>query len=195
LRGANMYDYSLQGESACGETARTVDLRDILARRGFTPSADLADISAALDLGARTLGGDLVPAELVRACELKTRRCFFRRTDEAGLTDGFIALLYLNPTGFKALMYGRFSPADPDLEHLCEPGERADAIYVWCLAGSTLQAKRAVVRAVTEARRKAFPDIALFARPVSREGRMMTAALDGPKGGAFLGWVPAHEQS
>jgi len=190
-----MYDYSLQGESACRETARTDKLRDILARRGFAPSADLTDIKAALDLGAQTLGGELVPAERVRACELKTRRCFFRRTDEAGLTDGFIALLYLNAAGFMALMYGRFSPADPDLEHLCEPGEPADAIYVWCLAGSTPPARRAVVRAVTEARRRAFPDIALFARPVSREGRMMTAALDGPRGGAFLGWVPAHERS
>lgn len=190
-----MYDYSLQGESACGEPARTEKLREILARRGFTPSADLADIGEALTLGTQTLGGELVPVTLVRTCELKTRRCFFRRTDETGLTDGFIALLYLNAAGFKALMYGRFSPAEPDLEHLCEPDERADAIYVWCLAGATLPAKRAVVRAVTEARRRAFPDIALFARPVSREGRMMTAALDGPNGGAFLGWVPAHERS
>lgn len=50
-----------------------------------------------------------------------------------------------------------------------------------------------MVRAVTEARRKAFPDIALFARPVSREGRMMTAALDAPgAGAAWLGWVPAR---
>jgi hypothetical protein len=186
-----MYDYSLQSESARGDGARTGKLRDILLRRGFLPSASLTEISAALDLGAETLGGDLVPAGTVRDCELRTRRCFFRRVDAAGLTDGFIALLYLNEAGYQALMYGRFSPSEPDHEHLCEPDERATAIYVWCLAGATPEARRAV----TEARRRAFPDIALFARPVSREGRMMTAALDRPGGGAFLGWVPAQNPS
>lgn len=189
-----MYDYSLQGESANGETARTGKLRDILARRGFSPSADLTAIQAALDLGAQTLGADLVPAETVRACALKTGRCFFLRTDDAGQTDGFIALLFLNAAGYEALMYGRFSPAVPDPDHLAGADERACAIYVWCLAGATPQAQRAVVRAVTEARRKAFPDIALFARPMTREGRMMTAALDAPgAGSAFLGWVPAQQ--
>jgi hypothetical protein len=187
-----MYDYSLQDQRASDEGARTENLRRILARRGFRPTDDLEEIRAALAMGASALGGGLVPAEVALECERKTRRCFFVSFDDAKNVCGFIALLYLNAEGFTALMYGRFDPANPDPDLLTGPDEPASAIYVWCLAGTTPQARRSVVRAVTESRRKAFPHIALFARPVSREGRMMTAALDAPgAGSAFLGWVPA----
>lgn len=187
-----MDDHSHQSETAASDELRTGTLRAVLSRRGFQSSAALGDIEDALALGVSSLGGELVRASTVQACEHRTGRCFFIRRDEAGQTDGFIALLYLNRQGYEALMFGRFAPDDPDMAHLAAPDERAFAIYVWCLAGSTPNAQRAVVRAVTEARRKAFPDIALFARPVSREGRMMTAALDAPGAGtAWLGWVPA----
>jgi len=174
------------------DALKTQRLREVLNRRGFQPSSAQRDIADALNLGANTLGGELVSADTVRACELRTRRCFFLRRAANGEAEGFIALLYLNDAGYHALMYGRFTPDEPAPDHLAAPHERACAIYVWCLAGSTPAARRSVVRAVTEARRKAFPDIALFARPVSREGRMMTAALDAPgAGAAWLGWVPA----
>ncbi|WP_233205303.1 hypothetical protein [Alkalicaulis satelles] len=164
----------------------------MLGARGFSASADIDDIRDALELGASALGEALVAAETVAACEARTGRCFFIRRGPDGRADGFIALLYLNDEGYQALMYGRFTPEAPELSHLAARDERALAIYVWCLAGRGVDDKRAVVRAVTEARREAFPDIALFARPVSREGRMMTAALDAPSAGAaWLGWVPA----
>ncbi len=184
------------GEPVGPDARQTLTLRSVFARRKFFPADGLADIADALTFGEDALGGGLVKAEVVQACELKTRRCFFLRRDESGAPEGFIALLYLNDAGFRALMYGRFTPEDPDLEHLAAETESAAAIYVWCLAGREADTKRAVVRAVTEARRKAFPDIALFARPVSREGRMMTAALDAPgAGAAWLGWVPAQPRT
>jgi hypothetical protein len=188
-----MNDQSFNGEGVDRDRLRTRRLQEVFARRGFHPSCEVADISDALALGETALGGGLVPAGTVEACERHTGRCFFIRRDEGGRAEGFIALLFLNRAGFEALMFGRFNPEDPALDHLAASDERAMAIYVWCLAGSTPEAQRAVVRAVTEARRKAFPDIALFARPVSREGRMMTAALDAPgAGAAWLGWVPAR---
>jgi hypothetical protein len=178
------------------DALRTKRLRAVLERHAFSPSDCLSDIRAALELGASALGGELVTAETVAACEARTGRCFFIRRGDHNAADGFIALLYLNDTGYQALMYGRFRPEAPDLAHLAGPHERAQAIYVWCLAGREADDKRAVVRAVTEARREAFPDIALFARPVSREGRMMTAALDAPSAGAaWLGWVPAAAEA
>jgi hypothetical protein len=187
-----MDDHSFQSESAQPDKLRTKTLRAVFERRGFEPSCALPDIEAALAVGESTLGGGLVAAETVEACERRTGRCFFIRRGEDGSAEGFIALLFLNRAGFEALMFGRFNPEDPNLDHLAAPHQKAFAIYVWCLAGSTPEAKYAVVRAVTEARRKAFGDIALFARPVSREGRMMTAALDAPGAGtAWLGWVPA----
>ncbi len=187
-----MNEFQAYGEPKGPDKLQTGCLRDVFAKRGFKPTDDLADIEAALAFGIDALGGGLVPADTVRSCEVKTRRCFFLRTDDNGAPEGFIALLYLNDEGYRALMYGAFTPEAPDLEHLAGEEERAAAIYVWCLAGANDAAKRSVVRAVTEARRKAFPDIALFARPVSREGRMMTAALDAPGAGeAWLGWVPA----
>lgn len=178
------------------DALRTRRLLAVLDGHGFSPSGLLGDIRAALELGASALGGELVSAETVAACEARTGRCFFIRRSDDGAAGGFIALLYLNDAGYQALMYGRFRPEAPDLDHLAAPQERAQAIYVWCLAGREADDKRAVVRAVTEARREAFPDIALFARPISREGRMMTAALDAPSAGsAWLGWVPALASS
>lgn len=175
------------------DAAQTQALHTVFARRGFRSTNDYTDIDEALAFGSEALGTELVCTEIVRACELKTQRCFFVRRNQEDRIEGFIALLYLNDAGFRALMYGEFCSQNPDLSHLASPSERAAAIYVWCLAGDGDSARRSVVRAVTEARRKAFPDIALFARPVSREGRMMTAALDAPSAGAaWLGWVPAR---
>ena len=181
------------GEPVGPDARQTRALRAVFARRRFHPADSLSDIVDALAFGEEALGGGLVQAEIVQACERKTRRCFFLRRDDEDAAEGFIALLYLNDAGYRALMYGRFNPEAPKLEQLAGENESASAIYVWCLAGRETETKRAVVRAVTEARRKAFPDIALFARPVSREGRMMTAALDAPgAGAAWLGWVPAR---
>lgn len=187
-----MRDDCMLSDAEGPDAPRTERLLAVLERHAFIPSHALDDIRAALELGASALGGELVAAETVAACQDRTRRCFFIRRGADAAADGFIALLYLNDAGYQALMYGRFRPEQPDLDHLAAPLERAQAIYVWCLAGRQAEDKRAVVRAVTEARREAFPDIALFARPVSREGRMMTAALDAPSAGAaWLGWVPA----
>lgn len=187
-----MDDHGFQGESAVPDRLRSETLRAVFGRRGFVGSNAPGDIEDALALGENALGGGLVAADTVAACEARTGRCFFIRRDETGRAEGFIALLFLNRAGLEALMFARFDPENPVLEQLAAPNERALAIYVWCLAGSTPEAKRAVVRGVTDARRKAFPDIALFARPVSREGRMMTAALDAPgAGAAWLGWLPA----
>jgi len=172
------------------DATATAELERIFARHGFTGSEDPQDVNDALQLGVSALGGELVDAAQVLDCQRHTQRCFYIRRNEAGDASGFIALLFLNPVGFEALMYGRLSPETPALEHLTAPQERASAIYVWCLAGLEAADKRAVVRAVTEARRRAFPHV-LFARPMSREGRMMTAALDAPSAGAaWLGWVP-----
>lgn len=174
---------------------RNEKLRNLLARHGFQPSRDIRVIRDAMQLGSNALGGGLATPETVHACEIKTHRCFFVRYDDNGKVEGFIALLYLNDMGFEALMRGTFYPASPDLRHLTGRDEPAQALYVWCLAANGDVARRALVRAVTEARRKAFPHIALFANPVSREGRMMTAALDAPSGpGAWLGWVPQRHQ-
>lgn len=173
------------------DAPRTALLKQLFKRRGFESTSDLATIEVALMVGDSVLGGGHADPDTVRACEEKTGRCFFVRRNPEDQIDGFIALLYLNHTGFEALMHGRFAPVDPWLGHLTERGEDAAAIYVWCLAGKGDEARRALVRAVTEARRRAFDHIPLFARPVSREGRMMTAALDAPNGpAAWLGWVP-----
>lgn len=173
------------------DAPRTALLKQLFKRRGFESTSDLATIETALMVGDSVLGGGHADPDTVRACEEKTGRCFFVRRNPDGVVEGFIALLYLNQSGFEALMRGRFAPVDPWLGHLAARDENAAAIYVWCLAAKGDEARRALVRAVTEARRKAFEHIPLFARPVSREGRMMTAALDAPTGpAAWLGWVP-----
>lgn len=177
------------------DASATQALTDIFARHGFTSSEETADIRDALAVGQNALGGELADERVVLDCETRTGRCFFIRRNEHGDASGFIALLFLNPLGFEALMYGRLTPEAPSMDQLTARDERASAIYVWCLAGVSDADKRAVVRAVTEARRRAYPHVALFARPMSREGRMMTAALDAPGAGtAWLGWVPQQSQ-
>ncbi|WP_430431911.1 hypothetical protein [Oceanicaulis sp.] len=186
-----MRDQDKQHRLVGPDAPATAELIRIFARHGFTSSEEPLDVADASTVAETALGGALASPEIVLACQARTERCFFIRRNEAGEASGFIALLFLNPVGFEALMYGRLSPDQPELDQLTAPDERASAIYVWCLAGVSEADKRAVVRAVTEARRKAFPHVALFARPMSREGRMMTAALDAPSAGAaWLGWVP-----
>lgn len=174
------------------DAPRTALLKQLFKRRGFESTSDITTIETALTVGDSILGGGgHADPNAVHACEEKTGRCFFVRRSADGAIEGFIALLYLNEDGFQALMRGRFAPVDPWLGHLVDADENASALYVWCLAARGEEARRALVRAVTEARRKAFDHIPLFARPVSREGRMMTAALDAPNGpAAWLGWVP-----
>ncbi|VXC60971.1 conserved hypothetical protein [Oceanicaulis sp. 350] len=186
-----MRDQDKQHRLAGPDAPATAELIRIFARHGFTSSEEPHDVADASTVAVTALGGALASEDIVLACQTRTQRCFFIRRNETGEASGFIALLFLNARGFEALMYGRLSPDQPELDQLTAPDERASAIYVWCLAGVSEADKRAVVRAVTEARRKAFPHVALFARPMSREGRMMTAALDAPSAGAaWLGWVP-----
>ena len=186
-----MRDQDKQHRLAGPDAPATAELIRIFARHGFTSSEEPLDVADASTVAVTALGGALASEDIVLACQTRTQRCFFIRRNETGEASGFIALLFLNARGFEALMYGRLSPDQPELDQLTAPDERASAIYVWCLAGVSEADKRAVVRAVTEARRKAFPHVALFARPMSREGRMMTAALDAPSAGAaWLGWVP-----
>ena len=174
------------------EQVRNDRLRSAFALRGFEPASSLSSIRAALVVAEDTLGGELVGAEAVARCQARTGRCFYVRRNASGEVDGFIALLFLSEAGFIALMRGRFDPASPSMRHLTDgPDAPCSAIYVWCLGARSEEGRRALVRAVTEARRRAFAHVALFARPVSRAGRMMTAALDAPSGpAAFLGWVP-----
>ncbi|HCR65527.1 MAG: hypothetical protein CMH90_05590 [Oceanicaulis sp.] len=186
-----MRDQDKQHRLSGPDAPATAELIRIFARHGFTSSEEPLDVADASTVAVTALGGALASEDIVLACQARTQRCFFIRRNETGEASGFIALLFLNARGFEALMYGRLSPDQPELDLLTAPDERASAIYVWCLAGVSEADKRAVVRAVTEARRKAFPHVALFARPMSREGRMMTAALDAPSAGAaWLGWVP-----
>lgn len=186
-----MRDQDKQHRLSGPDAPATAELIRIFARHGFTSSEEPRDVADASTVAVTALGGALASEDIVLACQARTQRCFFIRRNETGEASGFIALLFLNARGFEALMYGRLSPDQPELDQLTAPDERASAIYVWCLAGVSEADKRAVVRAVTEARRKAFPHVALFARPMSREGRMMTAALDAPSAGAaWLGWVP-----
>ena len=186
-----MRDQDKQHRLSGPDAPATAELIRIFARHGFTSSEEPLDVADASTVAVTALGGALASENIVLACQARTQRCFFIRRNETGEASGFIALLFLNARGFEALMYGRLSPDQPELDQLTAPDERASAIYVWCLAGVSEADKRAVVRAVTEARRKAFPHVALFARPMSREGRMMTAALDAPSAGAaWLGWVP-----
>jgi len=191
-----MRDQDKQHRLEGPDAPATAELMRIFARHGFTSSEEPSDVADASAVAVTALGGALASAEIVLGCQARTGRCFFIRRNEAGEASGFIALLFLNALGFEALMYGHLSPDNPDLDQLTAPDERASAIYVWCLAGVSEADKRAVVRAVTEARRRAFPHVALFARPMSREGRMMTAALDAPSSGAaWLGWVPQAADS
>ncbi|PWE17400.1 hypothetical protein DDZ18_06870 [Marinicauda salina] len=190
-----MPDDNMSAARAGGDAARTQLLRDIFLKHGFRASSSRADVEDAIAIGTGALGDELADADDVLACERKTERCFFIRRGEDGAAEGFIALLYLNAAGFEALMHGRFTPASPSLDHLTEPDEPAAALYPWCVAAADDVAKRALSRAITEARRRAFYHIPLFARPMSREGRMVIASLDSPKGPpSWLGWLPQRPE-
>ena len=166
-------------------------MRSILTVRRFHYAEERDDIEAALGLGNDALGGGLVSADTVEACQSWTGRCFFVRKSNTGQTEGFIGLLHLTQDGVNALMQGVFRPGAPDLHHLAERGQPAKALYAWCVAANNEEAKRATVRASILIRRLAFNHIPLFANPMSREGLMLIASLDKPDGKtSWLGWFP-----
>ena len=79
-------------------------MRSILTVRRFHYAEERDDIEAALGLGNDALGGGLVSADTVEACQSWTGRCFFVRKSNTGQTEGFIGLLHLSQDGVNALI-------------------------------------------------------------------------------------------
>lgn len=176
-----------------GETGRTAALEAMLARRGYLPGASLTDARDVVAYGRAVLGEPLADAEIVHACVERTQRCLYVRRRAGGALEGFMAILHLNDAGSDAMLTGRFDPARPSLDHLAAADEPVAAIYLWCIAADAGAPRRALARAIIEGRRTLFPNVPVFGKPSSREGRELIANFAPRKGEpAWLGWIPLH---
>jgi len=176
------------------ERERTAALEALLARGGYRPGGSLDDARDVIAYGESVLGEPLADAGVVHACAARSKRCLYVRRSEAGALEGFMAVLHLNEAGAEAMLAGRFDAARPALDQLANPDEPAAAIYLWCIAAVEGEPRRGLTRAIIEARRTLFPNVPVFGKPSSREGRELIANFAPRKGEpAWLGWIPLFE--
>jgi hypothetical protein len=86
-----------------------------------------------------------------------------------GALVGSLAFLFLNESGFEALLAGRFPIASPDADLLAREDEKAAALYAWalCMPGSTIGAMGNIMEVL---RRPLHAEADIYARPATLKG-------------------------
>lgn len=100
---------------------------------------------------------------------------------------GFTVFLVLNAAGCDAVSRDRFKGRDPDMAHLCGPGEPAGALYSWASVAPGLSA-RVLPKVVESLDHSRFAGLDIYTRPGTDHGARVLAtigfrpALAGAKG-------------
>ena len=136
----------------------------------FSQLTEVADFAAAhfpeLNLG------DFARVKSVVEHDRRQIQLFYK----SGRLVGLYAMLFLNKTGFAALLNGNFVGAKPNLDHLAGPGTTPCAIYTWFVACPG----RPVIGFgnVSEfLRGERFANADLFARPASPAGHRLMLGI------------------
>ncbi|WP_256869369.1 hypothetical protein [Sphingobium lactosutens] len=83
---------------------------------------------------ARNRLGELVPNHVVEAVlEHNPELVQLVGTCNTEAAPNFLAFLPLNAAGARAIIQGRFSGKQPDLDLVCRPSESLTAIYIWLI--------------------------------------------------------------
>ena len=93
-----------------------------------------------------------------------------------GRAVGCFSALVLNQRGFKSLLAGSLSIAEPEPSDLAGLGEAAFAIYVWAVCVPKI-AVRATANAIEWLRQAGYATTDFYARPGTPEGEAFMARL------------------
>lgn len=151
--------------------------------------ASAEDILPTLKLGEQLLATKLTTPEIVRAIHVRTNLTVWV-TGEPQI-DGFAFAIPLSDAGEVAMRTGEFTPANPSLEHVWQPGERCFGFYCWVYGGATRDARRSVMQAAAILRIELFGAVPAFARGATDDGvrSMQSLGMTPLPGGVPDLWV------
>jgi predicted GNAT family N-acyltransferase len=100
------------------------------------------------------------------------------------VAEGFIAFLFLNSEGTRALFNDSLNRADPDLSLLCGQHEKPASIYIWHLHARGKLAP-GVALAFQKISSPQYSDVDIVTRPITSDGAMFTDVLGFTPGAVF----------
>lgn len=154
----------------------SADIRALLARRGFTICDEPDAISTFRDFAQSLIAVPIASAEVMAGVQAKTRASLFLRWDKDAPT-GFIAFFPFSDAGERALRSGAFIGTQVDPDWVCEATAQTRFGYVWCFGATNPAAGLAVVRAGKTVREQCFPQLGVYVRGATVDGRRFTEPM------------------
>lgn len=148
------------------------ELNALMRGCGFQSCAAEHEVTTFHQLASDLIPGPIAPAEVMAAVQSKTKASLYLRRGDAR-SDGFLALFAFSAQGEAALSRGAFSGLSVKPEWVEAPSPRSRTGYVWGFGGATRPARFSVLRALQLMRRTLFPNLGLFMRAASDEGRAL----------------------
>ena len=138
------------------------------SRRFTVRPATVSELGLLIDRAAPEIPAMKVIEPAIRRVFAFNPETILAILNDQGLAGGF-AFLYLNETGFRGLLDGAFSVADPELAQLAAPGEPPRALYAWAmyLPGARVAAMGNIMEFV---RRPGLADVDMYARAGTPKG-------------------------
>lgn len=152
------------------------DIRSLLGRRGFSVCDEPEAISIFREFAQRLISVPIATTETMAAVQAKTRASLFLRWDKDAPT-GFIAFFPFSATGERVLADGQFVGSAVKPEWVCEATAHTRIGYVWCFGAINSAAGLAVVRAGKTVREQCFPQLGVYVRGATADGRRFTEPM------------------
>lgn len=136
--------------------------------------AGMADLAAGIALAEELMSSKIATTEAVIRMDVITGMTAWVRGDPV---DGVFLVLPLSVAGEQAVRNGTYYPSAPDEAHLAWHGKDVAGVYIGVYAGSTKEARRAVMMAAAVMRMEFFGPVPSFARGATDDGKRSMASL------------------
>jgi len=152
------------------------DIISLLARRGFSVCDDPRNITIFREFAQSLISVPIATAEIMAGVQARTRASLFLRWDKNEPT-GFIAFFPFSAEGQRILESGAFVGTAVRPEWVCEATPSTRIGYVWCFGANNPAAGLAVVRAGKTIREQCFPQLGVYVRGATADGRRFTEPM------------------
>lgn len=152
------------------------DIRSLLARRGFAVCDEPESVSTFREFAQSLISVPIASVETMAGVQGKTGASLFLRWDKNEPT-GFIAFFPFSHAGERALESGAFVGTAVQPHWVCEATPETRFGYVWCFGANNPAAGLAVVRAGKTVREQCFPQLGVYVRGATADGRRFTEPM------------------
>lgn len=154
----------------------SADIRALMARRGFSVCDEPGTISTFREFAQSLISVPIATTEVMAGVQAKTGASLFLRWDGKSPT-GFIAFFPFSREGEQALECGAFVGTAVRPDWVCEATPETQFGYVWCFGANNPAAGLAVVRAGKTVREQCFPQLGVYVRGATADGRRFTEPM------------------